>query len=253
MAARLTRAKRKIVLAGVPLRSPVGDELRSRLDEVCRTVYLAFTAAYAPHSGPELLLVDRARDGLQLATVLHQLAPEAVQVRALLALVLLQHSRRDARLRENRLVTLAEQDRGLWHREEIEAAYALLGGLRPGGGCGEELRLQALIAAEHARAATAAATDWHTIAGVYDVLEALTGSPVVRLNRAVAVGEARGRVPGLPYSKGWRISCREVTGSQPCAASSRIAPARGPSPLRVSSPRPSCAATTSNAPICTRA
>ena len=82
MAARLTRAKRKIVLAGVPLRSPVGDELRSRLDEFCRTIYLAFTAAYAPHSGPELLLVDRAGDGVQLATVLHHLAPEALQVRA---------------------------------------------------------------------------------------------------------------------------------------------------------------------------
>lgn len=202
MAARLTRAKRKIVLAGVPLGSPVGDELRSRLDEVCRTVYLAFTAAYAPHSGPELLLVDRAGDGVQLATVLHHLAPEAVQVRALLALVLLQHSRRDARLQDRRLVTLAEQDRGLWHRDEILTAYALLAGLGPGGGYGEELRLQALIAAEHARAPNAAATDWHTIAGVYDVLEALTGSPVVRLNRAVAVGEARGPRAGLALLEG---------------------------------------------------
>lgn len=99
-------------------------------------------------------------------------------------------------------MTLAEQDRGLWHREEILTAYALLGGLRPGGGYGEELRLQALIAAEHARAPTAAATDWHTIAGVYDALEALTGSPVVRLNRAVAVGEARGPRAGLALLEG---------------------------------------------------
>jgi predicted RNA polymerase sigma factor len=121
MAARLTRAKRKIVLAGIPLGAPVEDELRTRLDEVCRTIYLAFTAGYTPGAGPELLRADLAGDAVRLATVLHDLVPDATQVRALLALLVLQHSRRDARQRDGRLVTLADQDRSMWHHAEIQA------------------------------------------------------------------------------------------------------------------------------------
>jgi RNA polymerase sigma-70 factor (ECF subfamily) len=192
MAARLTRAKRKIVLAGIPLGAPLHDELRTRLDEVCRTIYLAFTAGYTPGAGPDLLRADLAGDAVRLAAVLGDLLPDAAQVQALLALLLLQHSRRDARQRDGRLVTLADQDRSRWHRAEIRAGLALVVGLRPDNGYAEQLRLQALIAAEHARAATAAATDWTAIAGHYAALEGRTGSAIVRLNRAVAVAEARG-------------------------------------------------------------
>jgi RNA polymerase sigma-70 factor (ECF subfamily) len=197
MAARLTRAKKKIVLAGIPLGEPLGDELRARLDEVCRTIYLAFTAGYTPGAGPDLLRADLAGEAVRLAAVLHDLVPEAPQVRATLALLLLQHARRDARQRDGRLVTLADQDRSLWHQDEVRAGLDLAAGLPPGEGYAEELRLQVLIAAEHTQAPTAAATDWTTIAAHYAVLEARTGSAIVRLNRAVAVAEARGPSAGL--------------------------------------------------------
>jgi RNA polymerase sigma-70 factor, ECF subfamily len=197
MAARLTRAKRKIVLAGIPLGDPLAHELRTRLDEVCRTIYLAFTAGYTPRSGPDLLRADLAGDALRLAVVLHDQVSDAPQARAMLAVLLLQHARRDARDDNGRLVTLADQDRSRWHHGEIAAGLGLVAALRPGEGYAEELRLQAMIAAEHARASTAAETDWSAIAGHYGTLEELTGSPIVRLNRAVAVAEAHGPDAGL--------------------------------------------------------
>jgi len=197
MAARLTRAKKKIVLAGIPLGAPPVEELRSRLDEVCRTIYLTFTAGYTPGAGPDLLRTDLAGDAVRLAALLHDLVPDAHQVRSTLALLLLQHSRRDARLQSGRLVTLAEQDRALWRADELRAGLELVDGLQPDEGYAEELRLQALIAAAHARAPTAAATDWPAIAGYYAALEARTGSAIVRLNRAVAVAEVDGPEAGL--------------------------------------------------------
>ena len=210
MAARLTRAKRKIVDAGIPLGAPVDAELRTRLDDVCRTVYLAFTAGYAPGSGPDLLRVDVAGDAVRLAAILHDLVPRAPQVSALLALLMLQHSRREARELDGNLVTLGEQDRGLWRHDEIRVGLGLLAGLPPrsatAGAGGDayalELGLQALIAAEHARAPTSEQTDWPRIARHYADLEELTGSPVVRLNRAVAVAHADGPHAGLRLLEG---------------------------------------------------
>jgi len=202
MSARLTRAKKKIVLAGIPLDAPVSDELRSRLDEVCRTIYLAFTAGYTPAEGEQLLRVELAGEAVRLATALHELVPQAPQVQALRALLVLQHSRRDTRERAGQLVTLAEQDRSQWHRDEIQVGLGLLAGCAVTNGYAEELRLQAAIAGEHARAATADATDWPAITAVYAELEAHTGSPVVRLNRAVAVAEADGAAAGLELLTG---------------------------------------------------
>ncbi len=202
MAARLTRAKRKIVLAGIPIGAPLEDELRTRLDEVCRTIYLAFTAGYTPGTGTDLLRADLAGEAVRLAAVLHHLVPDGSQVRATLALLVLQHSRRHARQRHGRLVTLADQDRSMWHHDEIRAGLGLVAGLQPVDGYAEELRLQALIAAEHAQAPTAGATDWTTIARHYADLEARTGSAIVRLNRAVAVAEAHGPRAGLALLAG---------------------------------------------------
>jgi RNA polymerase sigma-70 factor (ECF subfamily) len=139
---------------------------------------------------------------VRLARVLHDLVPDAPQARALLALLLLQHSRRDARQQHGRLVTLADQDRSRWRDDEIAAGLVLVANLQPVQGYAEELRVQALIAAEHARAATADVTDWTAIAEHYAALEALTGSPVVRLNRAVAVGEAHSPQAGLTLLSG---------------------------------------------------
>ena len=197
MAARLTRAKRKIVQAGIPLRAPVDAELRERLDGVCRTVYLAFTAGYSPGSGADLLRADVAGDAVRLAGIVRSLVPDAPQARALAALLVLQHARRDARVRDGRLVTLADQDRATWRHDEIAVGLALLDGFGPTVGYGEELRLQARIAAEHDRSTSAAATDWRAIADLYAALDAHTGSPIVRMNRAVAVGEADGPRAGL--------------------------------------------------------
>ncbi len=202
MAARVTRAKRKIVLAGVPIGAPLADELRTRLDEVCRTIYLAFTAGYTPGAGPDLLRTDLAGEAVRLAAMLHHLVPDGSQVQATLALLVLQHSRRNARQRHGRLVTLADQDRSMWYHDEIRAGLGLAAGLQPVEGYAEELRLQALIAAEHARAPTAAATDWTAIAGHYATLEARTGSAIVRLNRAVAVAEVDGPRAGLALLAG---------------------------------------------------
>jgi RNA polymerase sigma-70 factor, ECF subfamily len=202
MAARLTRAKKKIVLAGIPLGAPLDHELRSRLDEVCRTIYLAFTAGYTPGAGADLLRADVAGEAVQLATVLHALVSEAPQVQATLALLLLQHARRAARERDGELVTLARQDRSLWKHDEIRAGLTLVDGLQRQTGYAEDLRLQALIASEHAKSSSSEATNWAAIADHYAALEAHTRSAIVRLNRAVAVAEAHGPQMGLALLAG---------------------------------------------------
>jgi len=202
MAARITRAKKKIIAAGIPLAAPIETELRTRLDDVCRTIYLAFTAAYAPASGPDLLRADLAGEAVELAAVLRPLAPTAHQVQALYGLLLLQHARRDARVRNGRLVTLADQDRSLWHHDLIRTGTELVSRVPAGTGYAEELRLQGLIAAEHTNAPKASDTRWSTIATLYARLETLTGSPIVRLNRAVAVGESQGPGRGLDLIDG---------------------------------------------------
>ena len=216
MAARITRAKKKIVAAGIPLSLPVGDELRARLNDVCRTIYLAFTAGYTPGQGSDLLRVNLAGEAVELASILHQLVPEAEQVQALHGLLLLQHSRRAARVRDGRLVTLAEQDRSLWDQGELRSGLLAVAELPQAAGYAEELRLQGLIAAEHARASTASETDWKAIAALYASLETLTGSPVVRLNRAVAVAEAEGASVGLALLSGLDEPCPTTTDCTPC-------------------------------------
>lgn len=216
MAARITRAKKKIVAAGIPLSAPVDDELRLRLDDVCRTIYLAFTAGYAPGFGNDLIRSDLAGEAVELAAILYRLtstdpgkrathdlaAQQTAQVRALYGLLAVQHARREARAVDGRLVTLAEQDRSLWDHDQIRLGTSLLHELASSDGYAEELRLQGLIASEHGRATTARDTDWTVIAGHYQRLEAITGSPVVRLNRAVAVAEAEGPDAALKLLEG---------------------------------------------------
>ena len=169
--------------------------------------YLAFTSGYAPGSGPDLLRADLAGEAIRLVRLLRSVLPAgfagAADLDALLALMLLQHARRDARVYDGRLVLLPDQDRSRWRHDEISEALALLAPLV--GARSTPYLLQALIAAEHAIAATAAATDWIRIAGWYAELEQLTGSPVVRLNRAVAVAEADGPDAGLRLLDGLEL------------------------------------------------
>jgi RNA polymerase sigma-70 factor (ECF subfamily) len=206
MAARLTRAKRRLAASGAPFSVPQEGPARdARVGVVASVAYLAFTAGYAPGTGPDVTRTSLAGEGIRLTRVLRELMPGEPALDSLLALMLLQHSRRDSRLSEDGLpVLLPDQDRSRWHREEIAEALGLLAPLarqRLDGLAGEYL-LQALIASEHAIAPTPRDTRWDRIAARYAELEELTGSPVVRLNRAVAVAESSGPEAGLALLDG---------------------------------------------------
>jgi predicted RNA polymerase sigma factor len=202
MAARLTRARKR--LAGERFEIPSDAELPDRIALVSEVAYLAFTAGYAPGSGADVVRPELAGEAIRLVRVVRELLPGRAELDALLALMLLQHSRRDARVRDGRLVLLPDQDRTRWHQDEIDEALALLAPRRHDPAA--PYLLQALIAAEHAIAPAAVLTDWPRIADRYAELDALTGSPVVRLNRAVAVAEADGPLAGLALLDGVRLA-----------------------------------------------
>lgn len=198
MQARLTRAKKRLAASGIPFAPPPPGELDDRLGTVAVVLYVLFTAGYQPGRGAAPVRVDLSERAIVLTRALDATAPGRPVVRALLALMLLQHSRRDARTADDgTLVLLADQDRSRWDRAAIAEALGLLDELGPADGQAEEYRLQALIAAEHAVAATAEATRWDVVGRLYARLEELTGSPVVRLARAVAVAETDGAEAGL--------------------------------------------------------
>jgi RNA polymerase sigma-70 factor (ECF subfamily) len=195
MAQRLVRAKRKIRNAGIPYRVPPAHLLPERTSAVLGVLYLLFNEGYSAAGGPERgLLCDEA---VRLARVLVELMPDEPEVRGLLALLLLQDSRRAARVdAAGDVVRLADQDRSAWDRAAIAEGTALLDEAlrhrRPG-----PYQVQAAIAACHATARTAAEVDWPQIAGLYAELAQLAPSPVVELNRAVAVAKADGPAAGL--------------------------------------------------------
>ncbi|HET6626559.1 MAG TPA: DUF6596 domain-containing protein [Nocardioidaceae bacterium] len=209
VAARITRAKKKVVAAGIPFAVPAADVLPQRLETVAQTAYLAFTAGYAPGSGPDLLRADLAGEAIRLVRVVRDLRPGEPATVALLALMLLQHSRRDARVGDDgRLVLLADQDRRRWHRDEIDEALALLADPVLAGPVSQLVAsyiVQARIAAEHASATSPEQTRWDTIVGHYNLLLRLVPSPSVRLARAVAVAEASGPDAGLAALDGIEI------------------------------------------------
>jgi predicted RNA polymerase sigma factor len=200
MAARITRGKRKVVTAGIPFGVPDASVLPERLEVVAQVAYLAFTAGYAPGTGPDLLRADLSGEAVRLVRVTLALRPEEPTLRALLALLLLQHSRRDARVGpDGDLVLLPDQDRSRWHHDEVAEALGLLDRMPATGtsALAESYRLQALVAAEHATAATAADTRWDRICDHYAALVELTPSPAVRLAAAVALAERDGPRAGL--------------------------------------------------------
>lgn len=189
MTRRLTRAKTKIAEAGIPYRVPSGPALVERLPGVLAVLYLLFTRGYKTDGRPTF-----ADEAIRLARLLKHLMPEQDEVSALLALFLFQHSRRDARRdAEGNLLSLDKQDRSRWDHAAITEALGLLATTKLDG----PNALQARIAACHATAASADATDWPTIAQCYDELVRLQPTPVVKLNRAVAHGYAHGPPAGL--------------------------------------------------------
>ncbi|WP_051756339.1 RNA polymerase sigma factor [Nocardia sp. NRRL WC-3656] len=189
MAARITRAKKKIAAARIPYRVPGPAELPERIEAVLAVVHLLFTTGHTAPSGEDLIRRDLTERALDLARMLHGLLPEDPEIAGLLALLLLTDARRAARVTpEGAMVALADQDRTRWDREEIGQGIALVRfalGRRPG-----RYALQAAIAAVHAEAPSYDATDWQEIRGLYDVLSRIWPSPVVALNRAVAIGMA---------------------------------------------------------------
>ncbi len=208
IAARLTRARKS--LAGERFEVPVGPELKVRVGRAADVTYLAFTAGYTPPSGTELVRTDLASEAIRLGRLLRELLPGRTDLDGLLGLMLLQHSRRDARLRDGRLVLLPDQDRALWHAEEITEALDVL--TPHVTAPGTPYLLQALIAAEHAIAPHPDATDWPRIVERYDELVALEDTPVVRLNRAVAVAEADGPLAGLRALDGLELPGHRLPG-----------------------------------------
>jgi len=196
MTKRLTRAKQKIARAGIPYRVPDDHELPERLRGVLSTVYLLFNEGYGPTATPRPALVDEA---VRLTRLLRELMPGEASVLGLLALELLLDSRRDARHdADGRPVLLADQDRGRWRAELVQEGVILVGeGLRRSPDRPDPYVVQAAIAACHALAPRYADTDWTAVLSWYDVLLAVADTPVVRLNRAVAVGERDGPAAGL--------------------------------------------------------
>ena len=196
MAKRLTRARQKITKAAIPYTVPADHELPDRLRGVLAVVYLLFTTGYAPTGAARPELVDEA---VRLTRLLRELMPGEPSVLGLLALELLQDSRRAARHdADGTPVLLPDQDRGRWRRDLVEEGVVLVGeGLRRTPDRPDPYVVQAAIAACHALAPTWADTDWAAVVSWYDVLLTVADTPVARLNRAVAVGELAGPAAGL--------------------------------------------------------
>ena len=199
MLKRLTRAKQKIARAGIPFRIPAAAELPDRVEGVAACVYLLFNEGYAATAGQDPIRPALVEEAVRLGRLLHRLMPDEPALTGLLALMLLHDSRRPARVdADGGLVLLADQDRSRWRRDLIREGVGLLGeGLARTPDRPDPYVVQAAIATCHAVAPSADQTDWSAIVSWYDVLLAVQDSPIVRLNRAVAVAELTGPQAGL--------------------------------------------------------
>jgi predicted RNA polymerase sigma factor len=198
VAQRIVRAKRTLSDAHVPFEVPRGDDLAARLSSVLEVVYLIFNEGYAATAGDDWMRPGLCEDALRLGRILAELAPEEPEVHGLVALMEIQASRSRARVGPNgEPILLLDQDRARWDHILIRRGLTALTRADALGGTRGPYALQAAIAACHARAHTGDETDWARIAALYDELARLTPSPVVELNRAVAVGMASGPAAGL--------------------------------------------------------
>jgi RNA polymerase sigma-70 factor (ECF subfamily) len=206
MAKRLVRAKHKIERAGIPYRVPPAHLLPERTGGVLAVLYLMFNEGYAASTGDEVIKADLCQEAIRLARLLSGLMPDEPEASGLLALMLFQHSRREARTdAAGDIVTLEEQDRSCWSRLEIDQANAILEAAVRRDAVGP-YQAQALIAACHANAPSADATDWSQIAALYEGLLEATANPFVKLNHAVAVGMAHSLEAGLALIDGLAAS-----------------------------------------------
>jgi predicted RNA polymerase sigma factor len=198
IAQRIVRAKRSLTEARVPFEVPTGSDLDARLSSVLQVIYLVFNEGYAATAGDDLMRTGLCEDAIRLGRILAGLAPKEPEVHGLVALMEIQASRSRARVGPSgEMVLLLDQDRGRWDQTLIRGGLAGLERAEELGGALGPYALQAAIAACHARARAAADTDWARIAALYDALAQLTPSPVIELNRAVAIGMAFGPAAGL--------------------------------------------------------
>ncbi|AZS43109.1 hypothetical protein BWL13_00654 [Microbacterium oleivorans] len=243
MAQRLVRAKRRIAGAGIPYRVPSESELPGRLEGVLAVLYLIFSEGYSASSGEQPLRDDLAQEAIRLLRLVVDLLPRPARddAEALLALMLLQHSRREARVRDGEIVPFEEQDRTRWDHAEIVEALTLL---PTAPGRRTPYRIQAEIAAAHATASASSAVPWSTVVALYDELTQFGDSPVVLLNRAVAIGFADTPERGLeeltrlseraPVAEGHLLPAarahflRDLGRSAEAAAEYRVAAERAP-------------------------
>lgn len=196
LAQRIVRAKSKIRDAGIPYEVPDKEQLPERLDSVLQAIYLVFNEGYSASAGDTLARHELSAEAIRLARLLMNLLPET-EVTGLLALMLLHHARQSARTTaQGDLIPLEDQDRTLWNREQIREGCALVVQALQSPGIGP-YSLQAAIAAVHAEAPSATDTDWRQITGLYDILLNMTPTPVVALNRAVAIAMRDGPEAGL--------------------------------------------------------
>jgi RNA polymerase sigma-70 factor, ECF subfamily len=196
LAQRIVRAKNKIHDAAIPYEVPARSELPERLRAVLQVIYLVFNEGYSASAGDTLVRADLAQEAIRLGRLLVELLPEP-EVLGLLALMLVQDARRAARVdAQGDLIVLEEQDRSLWNRAQIAEGALLIQRALSGGGAGI-YSIQAAIAAVHGEAPSAAETDWAEIVGLYDLLLRMSPSPVIELNRAVAIAMRDGPSAGL--------------------------------------------------------
>jgi RNA polymerase sigma-70 factor (ECF subfamily) len=221
MAKRLVRARSKIATARIPYAIPGDAELPDRLAGVLAVVYLIATEAHAPSEGEQVTRVDLEAEAVRLARLLAELMPDEPEVLSLLALLLFTSARTPARTNcHGEAVTLPDQDRSLWDAAAIgEGSSWLSKAVAWSGGAAGPYQLQAHLAAAHSTAPTWQDTDWDRIIGLYDLLGTISANPVVRLNRAVAVGERHGpktglaalqAIPGLERSHLWHAALADA-------------------------------------------
>jgi RNA polymerase sigma factor (sigma-70 family) len=197
MAKRISRAKKHITTSRLPFGLPAPTEWPERLRTVLHVLYLIFNEGYAASTGPHVARSELSNEAIRLTRTLHDALPDDPEVTGLLALMLLTDARRPARTGpDGELVPLAEQDRTLWNQALIAEGSALLSAVLPRRAVGE-YQLQAAIAALHDEAGTAEQTDWPQILALYSLLERMTGNPMVRLNRAIAIAMVNGPAAGI--------------------------------------------------------
>lgn len=245
MAQRISRAKQSIKNSGIPFQMPNADERPQRLRAVRHVLYLIFNEGYTSSAGPELRRADLSNEAMRLTRIVYNLEPEDTEIAGLLALMVLTDARRLARTSaEGELISLAEQDRSLWDKQQIAEGVALISATLPKGSVGP-YQLQAAIAAVHDEAARAEETDWPQILALYNLLIQMSDNPMISLNRAIAVAMVHGATKGLELLDSLKADARIANHHRLAAARAHLLELAGDNPGAVSCYREAAARTAS--------